>query len=99
MIKDYLQFHLKVPESLKDFTINKSPEIVILDTYYPWIPLNEGQEVWQCFVVYDAKNEQGVYVGRKLHVVWFRHNRIIAFDYKELELEYQIEERIKNPGY
>ncbi|MGB9499120.1 MAG: hypothetical protein ACKVE4_05090 [Dissulfuribacterales bacterium] len=99
IIKNYLNQDLKHPESLKDFSVIKPPEIIILDTRYPIIRLHKGFEVWECFIVYDAKNDQGVYVGKDLHVARFRFNRLVAFDYEALDLEYRIEERIKNPGY
>ncbi len=98
-IRQYLKIRLKHPESVKGFTVAKAPEKIRIDTSYPLIPLYRGQKVWECFVVYDAKNDRGKYIGRDLHVVWIRYNRIVAFDYKEPELEYRIDERMRNPGY
>lgn len=99
MIMDYLKYDLKHPDSIKDVKIIKPPEIVILETRFPTMRLHEGFEVWEFFIVYDAKNDKGVYAGRDLHVVWIRHNRLVAFDYKDLSLEYRIKERNKNSGY
>lgn len=99
LINGYLKFHLVDPDSIKDFTVIKAPEKTKLDTDYPVIPLYAGQFVWECFISYDAKNEKGAYVGPDLHVVWIRFNRIVAFDYKDTELNYRVHERIENPGY
>jgi hypothetical protein len=100
MIKDYLSTDLKNPASLKDFTINKTPQEVTLDAEYPLVPLFGGQKVWECFVVYNAKDQNGKYTGNTFHVVWFRHNRIVAYDYKELGLEYILKNRFENnPDY
>ncbi len=99
LIKYYLKFHLVKPESLRNFMVIKPPEKVTLDTAYPLIPLFRGQQVWECFIVYDAQNEDGKYVGNDMHVVWIRYNRVVAFDYKETELDYRFNERMQNPGY
>ncbi len=99
MIMDYLKQDLRHPDSIKDFKIIKPPEIVILDSRFPTIRLHKGFEVWEFFIVYDVKNDDGVYIGRDLHVVWIRHNRLVAFDYNDLNLKYRIKERKKNPGY
>ncbi len=99
MIMNYLKQDLMFPESIKDFAVVKLPEIVILDTRYPSIRLHNGFDVWEFFVVYDAKNNDGVYIGKDLHVAWIRHNRLVALDYKGLNLAYRVNERIKNPGY
>ena len=95
MIKCYLEETIRNPDSLKDFEIQKAPEIVTLDTYYGFIPLYEGQKVWEAFVVYTVKNENGQYIGPDLHVVWIRHNRIVAYDYNEVGLAYRIEHRLE----
>jgi hypothetical protein len=99
IVEDYLREYLDHPDSIKDFEVIKKPEIVILDTRYPTIRLHKGFEVWEFFIAYDAKNDKGNYVGRDLHVAWIRHNRLVAFDYKDLDLEYRVKERIENPGY
>ena len=99
LIKNFLTYQLVEPKSLKDFTVVKAPEKIILDTAYPLIPLYIGQNVWECFVAYNAKNENGVYTGQDMHVVWIRYNRIVAFDYHEPGLDYRVNERIENPGY
>ena len=99
IVEDYLREYLDHLDSIKDFEVIKKPEIVILDTRYPMIRLHKGFEVWEFFIAYDAKNDKGNYVGRDLHVAWIRHNRLVAFDYKDLDLEYRVKERIENPGY
>ena len=94
MIKCYLEETLQNPESLKGFKIQKPPEVVTLDTYYGFIPLYEGQKVWEVFIVFNVKNANGVYIGPDMHVVWIRHNRIVAYDYEEVELDYRVKHRI-----
>lgn len=94
MIKCYLEETLANPESLKDFEIRKQPEIITLDTYYGFIPLYEGQKVWETFIVFNVKNRNGKYTGPDMHVVWIRHNRIIAYDYDEVELSYRVKHRM-----
>jgi hypothetical protein len=95
MIKDYLNTYLVAPASLKDFHVNKAPQEITLDATYPFIPLFKGNKVWECFVVYDAKNPNGRYTGNTFHVVWIRNNRIVAYDYKEIDLNYIIKNRFE----
>lgn len=99
IIRDYLAIHLGDPESFKDFSVQKAPEKVAIENSHPLIPLYKGQEVWEAFIIYNAKNIEGIYTGRDLHVVWIRHNRLVAFDYEGTELEYRIPERLENSGY
>jgi len=94
MIRCYLEQTLANPESLKNFKIQKPPEKVTLDTYYGFVPLYEDQEVWETFIVFNVKNDEGQYIGPDLHVVWIRHNRIVAYDYHYLDLDYRIKSRI-----
>jgi hypothetical protein len=97
IIKCYLTHSLVDPESMRDFTIIKPPEKTITDTRYEFIPLRKGQEVWECFIVYDSKNSKGKYVGRDLHVVWIRGLRIVAFDYNAIELDFSYKQRQGDP--
>jgi len=94
LVKCYLAETLENPESLKDFKIQKAPEVVTLDTYYGFIPLYEGQKVWETFIVFNVKNANGVYIGPDMHVVWIRHNRIVAYDYEDVELDYRVRQRL-----
>ncbi len=94
MIKCYLEETLANPESLKNFNIKKPPEMITLDTYYGFIPLYENQKVWEIFIVFNVKNDDGTYIGPDMHVVWIRHNRIVAYDYHGVELGYRINQRI-----
>ncbi len=93
----YLNYYLDDPGSLKDFEITKPPEIVTVDTFYPFIPLSEGQKVWEAFIVFNARNESGEYTGRDLHVVWIRHHKIVAFDYKDIDYGYSVKQRLGDP--
>jgi hypothetical protein len=97
MITCYLKFKIEDPSSLTDFKVIKPPEKVKADTYYDTIPLAEGGEAWECFIVYDSKNRDGKHVGKDLHVVWFRDANIVAFDYATIELDFTIKQRMGNP--
>lgn len=97
MIICYLKFKLEDPSSLKDFKVIKPPQKVKADTYYDSIPLVPGDEVWECFIVYDSKNRDGHPVGKDLHVVWFRDGNIVAFDYTGIEVDFRIKQRMGNP--
>ncbi len=97
MIQCYLNFKLENPASLRDFTIIKPPEKVKADTYYATIPMVEGDEAWEIFIVYDVKNSQGHYIGKDLHVVWIRDLKIVAFDYTGIEVEFRIKQRQGDP--
>ncbi len=96
MLMDFLSSQLSCPDSLKDVSFPKTPAKTILDADYPFIPLFKGHAVWECYIVYDAKNRNGVYTGKSLHVAWIRHNRIVAYDYKDIDLDYAIKNRIHN---
>ena len=93
MITCYLGYHIEDPASLKDFKVIKPPEKVKADTYYSSIPLQAGDEVWECFIVYDSKNRDGKHIGKDLHVVWIRDLKIVAFDYADVELDFRIKQR------
>lgn len=97
LTKCYLNHFLYNPDSLKDFTINKPPEKIKVDTGYRYIPLRKGQEVWEYFIVYDAKNRNGKYIGKDLHVVWIRNNKIIAYDYKDIDIDFSVKQRHGDP--
>lgn len=94
LILCYLRAKLDKPDSLKEFSVIKKPEKIKADTYYPSIPLKAGDEVWESFVVYDAKNREGRHTGKDLHVVWFRQGNIVAFDYKDVELDFRVRQRV-----
>lgn len=96
MIRWYLDETLEKPDSIRDFEILKSPEIQRLETYYAFIPLHEGQKVWEVFIAFDAKDRSGRYRGRDMHVVWIRHNRLVAFDYERPEVDFVVRQR--RPG-
>jgi hypothetical protein len=96
MIKSYLEESLEHPETIRAFEIVKEPEPVERDIYYGIIPLQRGQKVWEVFIVFDVQLEKGRYRGRDMHVVWIRHDKIVAYDYEEIEFEYRMEQRIPN---
>jgi hypothetical protein len=96
MIKSYLEESLEYPETIRAFEILKEPEPVELDTYYAIIPLYRGQQVWEVFIVFDVKLRDGRYRGRDMHVVWLRHDKIVAYDYEEIEFEYRMEQRLQD---
>lgn len=93
----YLKFKIENPDSVKDFKVIKPPEKVKADTYYETIPMKKGDEVWECFIVYDSKTRDGKPIGKDLHVVWFRDANIVAFDYKPIEVDFRIKQRMGNP--
>jgi hypothetical protein len=97
MIQCYLNFKLDNPSNYKDFAIIKPPEKVIADTFYTTIPMVEGDEAWECFIVYDAKNSQSHYIGKDLHVVWIRDLKIVAFDFTGIEVEFRVKQRQGDP--
>ncbi|MBC2714410.1 MAG: hypothetical protein HF978_03790 [Desulfobacteraceae bacterium] len=94
-IKGYLKTDLYNADSLKNFTVNKPPEKKILDIDYRPVHLSKGQEVWECYIVFDAKGRDGKYI-RDFHVVWMRHNRIVAYDFKKIDLGYKLKHRRKD---
>ncbi|MFZ2634003.1 MAG: hypothetical protein WA081_15510 [Desulfosalsimonadaceae bacterium] len=97
IIACYLGYHIEDPSSLKDFKVIKPPEKIKADTYYTSIPLQEGDEVWECFIVYDSKNKRGKHIGKDLHVVWFRDAKIVAFDYADIDLDFRVRQQEGNP--
>ena len=97
IIRCYLTFRLDKPDEMKDFKIIKQPEKKLTDTKYEYIPLREGQEVWEIFIVYNPKVKKKKYAGRDLHVVWIRDNRIVAFDYQAIELDFSYKQRQGDP--
>ena len=94
MLMDYLSNYLSRPDTLGDVTIIKAPSKITLDADYPFIPLFKGHAAWECFISYDAKNRNGNYTGNSFHVAWIRHNRIVAYDYKDIDLWFAIKNRI-----
>jgi hypothetical protein len=96
MIRSYLEESLERPKTIRAFEILKEPEPVELDTYYGIIPLYKGQQVWEVFFVFDVKLRDGRYRGRDMHVVWIRHDKIVAYDYEEIEFEYRMEQRLQD---
>lgn len=97
LIKCYLNDQISDSETLEDFVFKKKPERVVLHEHFPDIPLRKGSEVWESFVVYSIKKQNGHYVGNDFHVVWIRHNKIVAFDYKTIPLEFRIKQRQGDP--
>ena len=97
MITCYLSFKLDSPSNFKDLTFVKPPEKIKADTYYSSIPLGMGEEVWECFIVFDSKYGNGNFIGKDLHVVWIRDMKIVAYDYKDIELDFRIKQRSGDP--
>lgn len=95
LIDWYLEETLPRPESTRKFEVIKEPEKVRTETYYGFIPLGEGQEVWEVFVAFDTKNSSGRYTGKDMHVVWIRHGKIVAYDYERPPNEFVIKQRLK----
>jgi len=94
MIQDFLNHQINRPDAVEteDITMVKAPEKIILDADYPFIPLFKGHDVWECFIARDGGKS-----GKKaFHVVWIRHHRIVAVDYKGVDLGYAIKNRRHN---
>lgn len=101
IIRGYTTHLLGGPENLKDFVVYKKPEKVQLDTHYPQIPLAPWQWVWETYILYNAKNNDGKYIGKRLHVAWIRYDHLVAFDYNMVEMDYFMKIRtddIRNLG-
>lgn len=95
LIDWYLEETLPRPESTRKFEIIKEPAKVRTKTYYGFIPLYEGQQVWEVFVAFDTKNASGRYIGKDMHVVWIRHGKIVAYDYERPPNEFVVKQRLK----
>lgn len=79
IIKDHLQEALFDPDSLKDFSIDSPPTLIVLTSGYPKYDLLRGQEVYECkYVWYNAKNRMGGYTGKKPHIYFIRQGRVVA---------------------
>jgi hypothetical protein len=94
IIRGYVAHLLGSPENLKDFEVYKKPERIQIDTYYPQIPLKPLQWVWETFILYNAKNKEGKYVGKRLHVAWIRYDHLVAFDYEMVDVDYFLKTRV-----
>ncbi|MEZ4577888.1 MAG: hypothetical protein R2875_07740 [Desulfobacterales bacterium] len=92
IITGFLDQYLENPESIKNLTVIKPPEKITVEHHQESISLTKGNEVWESFITFDARNRNGKTV-RDFHVVWIRNNRIMAFDYKKPDLAYRFEHR------
>ena len=92
IISGFLDQYLENPESIQNLTVIKPPEKITVEHHQESISLAKGNEVWESFITFDAKNRNGRTV-RDFHVVWIRNNRIMAFDYKKPDLAYRFEHR------
>ncbi|MBS3756941.1 MAG: hypothetical protein KGY56_14680 [Desulfobacterales bacterium] len=95
LIDWYLEETLPRPESTKKFEIIKAPEKIRTETYYGFMPLYEGQQVWEVFVAFDTKNARGRHIGKDMHVVWIRHGKIVAYDYARPPNEFVVKQRLR----
>ena len=98
IITGYLDSQLYAPATL-NLTVSSPPKEITLDTDYPFVPLFKGHQVWECWVVYDAKGRNGKSVGKSFHVAWIRYNRLVAFDYRDIELEYGVKQRLSGATF
>jgi hypothetical protein len=95
IINGFLEQYLQNPESIQNLTIIQPPKRRALKNHRESISLAKANEVWECFITFDAKNRNNKIV-RDFHVVWFRNGRIVAFDYQKPDLAYRFEHRL-NP--
>ncbi len=94
LIRGFLDQYLENPASIKNLTIVKPPEKKIIEHRQESISLAKGNQVWESFIAFEAKNRNGKMV-RDFHVIWIRNNRIMAFDYKKPDLDYRFEHRFE----
>lgn len=79
VIKYHLSQTLFDPDSLKDFSIDLPCKQTTLTSGYPAYDLVRGMDVYECkYVRYNAKNRMGGYVGKKPHIYWIRHEKVVA---------------------
>jgi len=95
IINGFLAHNLENPKSIKDLTIIQPPKKRALKNHQESISLAQGNEVWESFIAFGAKNKNGKIV-RDFHVIWIRNGRIMAYDYQKPELDYRFEHRL-NP--
>ena len=95
IINGFLAHDLENPESIQNLTIIQPPKKRALKNHRESISLAKGNEIWECFIAFDAKNRNNKIV-RDFHVVWIRNGRIMAYDYQKPELNYRFEHRL-NP--
>jgi len=98
IINGFLADYLENPDSVTNLTVIKPPEKKVIEHDLESVSLAKGNEVWESFITFDAKNRHGKIV-RDFHVVWIRNDRIMAFDYKKPDLKYRFEHRFEEePG-
>lgn len=94
IINTFLDSYMENPDSVANLTVIKPPEKIVLKHHQESISLAKGNEVWEIFLAFDAKNRNGKVV-RDFHVVWIRNDRIVAFDYDKPALDYRFEHRFE----
>ena len=77
IIVQHLRQTLIDPDSLQDLSSSR-PNRITLDAGYPSFGLRKGQEVYQCRVMYNAKNRMGGYTGKQLHTLFIRNGEVVA---------------------
>lgn len=92
IINGFLEYNLENPKSIQNLTIIKPPEKIIIDQHHESISLAKGNEVWESFITFEAKNRRNKIV-KDFHVIWIRNNRIVAFDYQKPDLQYRFQNR------
>ncbi len=95
IINGFLDKNLEKPESIQNLTIIKPPEKIVIEHKQESISLAKGNEVWEIFITFEAKNRNNKIV-KDFHVVWIRNGRVVAFDYNKPDLGYRFEHRF-NP--
>ncbi len=92
IINGFLNENLENPKSIKNFKVIKPPEKIVIDQHHESISLAKGNEVWEIFISFEAKNRNKKYVT-DFHVIWMRNDRIMAYDYQKPDLGYRFEHR------
>lgn len=92
IINGFLEHNAENPKSIQNLSIIKPPEKIVIDQNQESISLAKGNEVWEIFISFEAKNRKNKIV-KDFHVVWIRNNRIVAFDYQKPDLGYRYKHR------
>jgi len=78
VILSFLKESLFDPDSLKDFSFVGPCQEEVVKTGMSKYDLVKGMKVYECRVLYNAKNRYGGYTGKKGHIIWIRNEKVVA---------------------
>ena len=79
VIRAHLRESLFDPDSLKDFSMDLPCNEITLTSGYSKFDLRRGQKVYECkYVWFNAKNRMGGYTGKRPHIYFIRHGKVVA---------------------